>query len=207
VRKVPRWASGPPLPVGTVEAALSRRAPRPDEEGVPLGKKAAVAAVLRDGAEGAELLFIRRAEHPRDPWSGQMALPGGRVDPGDGSPFDAAVRETLEEVGLDLGSGGRPIGRLSEVRTHLPLGRPPHSVVPFCFALQGDPPLVPNYEVAEGLWIPLAFLADPVNRRPLTWVRRGVPVPMPSIDRDGRAVWGLTLRIVEELLEVVDGPA
>lgn len=190
-----------------VEAALSRRAPRPDEDGIPKERKAAVAAVFREGAEGAELLFIRRADHPRDPWSGQMALPGGRVDPGDGTPFDAAVRETREELALDLGESGRPIGRLSEVRTHLPLGRPPHSVVPFCFVLRGDPPLVPNYEVAEALWIPLAFLADPANRRPLTWVRRGVPVPMPSIDRDGHAVWGLTLRIVEELLEALQGEA
>ena len=185
-----------------------------DEEGVPKERKAAVAAVLRDppdgaagggGEIGAELLFIRRAEHPRDPWSGQMGLPGGRVDPGDASPFDAAVRETLEEVGLDLARSARPVGRLSEVRTHLPLGSVPHSVVPFCFALEGDPVLTLNAEVQEALWVPLAFLANRRNRSSFTWVRRGVPLPMPCFDWHGRVVWGLTLRIVEDLLKGVAG--
>jgi 8-oxo-dGTP pyrophosphatase MutT (NUDIX family) len=187
--------------VTALEAALARLSPRTDED-VPAIRKAAVAAVMRDAPAGTELLFIRRAEHPRDPWSGQMGLPGGRVDPADASTFNAAVRETLEEVGLDLTRAARPIGALSEVRTHLPLGRPPHSVAPFCFAVEGDPPLVTNYEVQEALWVPLGFLANRHNRHAFTWVRRGVPVPMPCYRWEGRVIWGLTLRIVDELLEV-----
>src|SRR5688572_28899501 len=71
----------------------------------PTAKHAAVAAVLHEPGEGhPELLFIERAEHPLDPWSGHMAFPGGRVDPGDPGPRHAAERETLEEVGLDLAS-------------------------------------------------------------------------------------------------------
>ncbi len=193
------------LSLASIEEALARRG-RDEGEGVPKERKAAVAAVLReapDPGSGAELLFIRRAEHPKDPWSGQMALPGGRVDPGDASPFDAAVRETLEEVGVDLARVARPVGRLSEVRTHLPLGSVPHSVVPFCFALESDPRLTPNCEVQEALWVPLSFLADRRNRSSFTWVRRGVPLPMPCYDWNGRVVWGLTLRIVEDLLEGV----
>lgn len=188
-------------PVAGIEAALARRTPAVDDA-VPASRKAAVAAVLRDAPGGTELLFIRRAEHPRDPWSGQMALPGGRVDPGDASPFAAAVRETREEIGLDLAKDARAIGALSEVRTHLPLGSVPHSVAPFCFALAKEPVLVTNYEVQEALFIPLAFLAEPANRSAFTWVRRGVPLPMPCCKYEGRVVWGLTLRIVEELLEV-----
>lgn len=168
-------------------------------------RKAAVAAVLRDVPGDVELLFIRRAEHPRDPWSGQMGLPGGRVDPGDASPLAAALRETREEIGLDLEALGRSLGRLSEVRTHLPLGSVPHSVVPFAFAVDGEPVLSPNHEVQEALWVPLSFLANRRNRRSFTWVRKGLPLPMPCYTFRGRVIWGLTLRIVDELLEAAPG--
>ncbi len=192
--------------VAALAAALGRRTAFEDSD-VPPIRKAAVAALLRDAPAGVELLFIRRAEHPRDPWSGQMGLPGGRVDPGDASPFAAAVRETREEVGLDLAVAARPVGRLSEVRTHLPLGRPPHGVLPFCFALGGDPPLTLNHEVQEALWVPLAYLGDRAKRSAFTWVRRGVPLPMPCVRYEGRVIWGLTLRIVDELLEVASSSA
>jgi 8-oxo-dGTP pyrophosphatase MutT (NUDIX family) len=184
--------------------ALARRAGAPDEN-VPAERKAAVAAILREHSGEAELLFIRRAEHPRDPWSGQMGLPGGRVEPADASPLDAAVRETREEIGLDLAALGLPLGRLSEVRTHLPLGSVPHSVVPFAFSVEGDPSLAPNEEVQEALWVPLAFLADGRNRSSFTWVRTGLPLPMPCIRYEGRVIWGLTLRIVDELVSVAAG--
>ena len=78
-------------------------------------RRAAVALILRDGAAGIELLFIRRAEHPMDPWSGQMAFPGGRAEPGDRDLEATAIRETLEEIGLDLGEAER-LGALDEVR-------------------------------------------------------------------------------------------
>jgi len=184
--------------------ALERRRAAPDES-VPADRKAAVAAILRDRSGEVELLFIRRAEHPRDPWSGQMGLPGGRVEPADVSPLDAAVRETREEIGLDLAALGRPLGRLSEVRTHLPLGSVPHSVVPFAFSVDGDPLLAPNEEVQEALWVPFSFLADWRNRSSFTWVRKGLPLPMPCLRYEGRVIWGLTLRIVDELLSAATG--
>jgi 8-oxo-dGTP pyrophosphatase MutT (NUDIX family) len=187
--------------LGGLAAALSRL-PAREEGDVPAVRKAAVAAVLRDVPGDVELLFIRRAEHPRDPWSGQMGLPGGRVDPGDASPLAAALRETREEIGLDLEALGRLLGRLSEVRTHLPPGSVPHSVVPFPFAVDGDPALRPNHEVEETIWVPLSYFADRRNRASFTWVRRGLPLPMPSTTFRGRVIWGLTLRIVDELLEV-----
>ena len=187
--------------LAALAAALARHTPA-SEAGVPDAHKAAVAAVLRESAAGADLLFIRRAEHPRDPWSGQMGLPGGRVDPGDRDPLAAAVRETREELALDLDADARLLGPLSEVRTHLPLGRPPHSVAPFVFALEREATLVPNHEVQEALWVPLAFLADRGNRRSMTWVRGGVPLPMPCYHWGERIIWGLTLRIVDELLDL-----
>ena len=188
-----------PHDVATVAAAVSRLALDGDAE-VPPARKAAVAAVFRDTEAGAELLFIRRAEHPRDPWSGQMGLPGGRVDPGDDGPLAAALRETREEIGLDLEAAGVLLGRLSEVRTHLPLGSVPHSVVPFAFSVDGNPRFTLNHEVSEAVWVPLAYLADRGNRSSFTWVRKGLPLPMPCYKWDGRVIWGLTLRIVDELL-------
>ena len=64
--------------------------------------RAAVAALLRPGSDGAEFLFIHRADDPRDHWSGHMAFPGGRVEPTDADSLAAALRETREEVDLDL---------------------------------------------------------------------------------------------------------
>ncbi len=189
------------LDLASLASALSRLLARAEED-VPVTRKAAVAVILREGPRGVELLFIRRAEHPRDPWSGQMGLPGGRVDPGDASPLAAAQRETREEIALDLEALGRPLGRLSEVRTHLPLGSVPHSVVPFAFAVDGDPELRRNEEVQEALWVPLSFLMERSNRSAFTWVRKGLPLPMPCYTFQGRVIWGLTLKIVDELIEV-----
>ena len=185
-----------------VRGALARITPGA-EEGVLDQRKAAVAAVLRDSGRGAEVLLIRRAEHPRDPWSGQMGLPGGRVDASDADPLAAALRETREEIGLDLAGAGTFLGRLSEVRTHLPPGSVPHSVVPFAFSVAGDPALVLNEEVAESVWVPLSFLVDRGNRNRFTWVRKGLPVPMPCYRWEGRVIWGLTLRILDELLDTL----
>ena len=195
----------PRLDLASLSGAIARH-PARGEEGVPPKRKAAVAAILRDGGEGVELLFIRRAEHPRDPWSGQMGLPGGRVDAADASPLAAALRETREEIGLDLETAGRPLGRLSEVRTHLPLGSVPHSVVPVAFAVNGELDLaLDEREVQEALWVPLAFLLDRGNRSSFTWVRAGLPLPMPCYTFRGRVIWGLTLKIVDELLALVEG--
>jgi 8-oxo-dGTP pyrophosphatase MutT (NUDIX family) len=189
------------LRTSTIAAALRDHEPRVDP-GVPAIRKAAVAAILRDARPGAELLFIHRAEDPRDPWSGHMAFPGGHIDPSDGGPLGAALRETREELGLDLEGAGILLGRLSEVRTHLRAGRVPHSVTPFVFELRGEVGFTLSAEVQDVLWVPLAFLAEGRNRRTFAWVRRGVPVPMPCYRWAGRTIWGLTLRIVDELLTV-----
>ena len=62
--------------------------------------RAAVALVLRGPAEAPGILFIKRASRDGDPWSGQMAFPGGRYDPADESEKETAIRETEEEVFL-----------------------------------------------------------------------------------------------------------
>lgn len=168
-------------------------------------RRAAVAVVARDGDAGGELLFIRRAEHPLDPWSGHMAFPGGMVDPGDADPLAAARRETREELGLDLDADAALLGRLSDVK---PMSlRASLAISPFVFGLHGAPALLPNDEVQEALWIPWSFFVDRRNRSTFFWTRSGVPVPMPCYEFEDRVVWGLTLRMVDELLELVGAEA
>src|SRR5215216_6649740 len=93
---------------------------------------AAVALVLREGLEGPELLVIKRSEAEHDHWSGHLALPGGRVEPEDESLLATAARETLEEVGLDLGAGGEALARLGTIKPVSP-SAPRVSVTPFVF--------------------------------------------------------------------------
>ena len=165
--------------------------------------RAAVAAVLRPGEGGAEFLFIHRAEDPRDPWSGHMAFPGGRVDPGDADPLAAAVRETAEEVGLDLPSVAERIGRLSDVAA-IGRGRPMNMVItPFIFAADSVPPLTPNHEVEAVVWVPASFLADHRNRESMEYQRAGLSLELPCYRYQDHLIWGLTLGMVDELLSLV----
>lgn len=168
-----------------------------------LTKQAAVAAVLRE-RDALEVLMIRRAEHPGDPWSGHMAFPGGRVDPEDPSPLGAAKREAREEVDLDLDAHGELIGELSHVPAMARGRRIPMVIHPFVFAVDGDPPLVPDpTEVQETVWVPMPFLQDRANREIMTHDVAGLPVKLPCYHFEGRRIWGLTLKMLDELMKVL----
>lgn len=169
-------------------------------------KQAAVAAVLRHEQE-LQVLMIRRAEHPKDPWSGHMAFPGGRVDPTDLGPLSAARRETKEEIDLDLEHDGALLGPLSPVPAVAHGRKLPMVIVPYAFELQGDPTLTPDTrEVQETIWVPLSFLADESNRQSLTRKVAGVPLQLPCYHFEGRVIWGLTLRMLDELVKVLTKP-
>jgi 8-oxo-dGTP pyrophosphatase MutT (NUDIX family) len=167
-------------------------------------RRSAVAMILREGHDGSEMLMIKRAEHEGDPWSGHMAFPGGRMEPADRHGLDVARRETHEEIGLALADADPCIGRLSDIMAHpILLRRRPMVVTPYVFHLQRDVEFSLNYEVAEVIWVPMDFLLERGNRETMQWKRDGVPIPMPCYYYRGRCIWGLSLRMLDELLELL----
>jgi 8-oxo-dGTP pyrophosphatase MutT (NUDIX family) len=180
---------------------LGTDAARAEESALQRGavERAAVAAVLRQRIDGAEVLLIERAAHPDDPWSGHMALPGGRMDRSDADLHATATRETLEEVGLDLHSHAELIGALPVVDTRVHGLDHALLIAPYVFVLRGDPSMRAGPEVAALLWTPIGPLVSGTLDTRVTLERRGVPVTLPGWTVSGRVVWGLTHRMLEGL--------
>jgi len=162
---------------------------------------AAVALIIAGAPP--QLLLIRRAAHPLDPWSGHVALPGGRIDPGDTNSLHAAIRETLEEVGVVL--------EQSFLRTTLPpttafagTARPRLQVDAHVFRLPDLPGVrIAIDEVAEAFWIPLSELKNPARatRHILAGQSAGIAqTHFPALEYEGRIIWGLTYSIVHQFL-------
>ena len=170
-----------------------------------LMKRSAVAMILQVREGQLHILMIKRAEREGDPWSGHMAFPGGRMDSADAHGYAVAVRETEEEIGLSLGESDECIGRLSELFAKPRRGTFGMAVSPFVFRLDREVTFKPNYEVAEVIWIPLEFLSDPDNRDEMTWNYKGVKMTVPCYHYQGRCIWGLSLMMLDELLELVEG--
>jgi 8-oxo-dGTP pyrophosphatase MutT (NUDIX family) len=165
----------------------------------PTVRRAAVALVLRPSAVGLQLLLIQRAIFEGDPWSGQVALPGGRANASDASLVHTAMRETHEETGLDLARDGRLLGQLDELHPRTPV-LPPIVVRPHVFALAGNPPLTPSDEVAHAFWVPLNTLRDPATTQESRIRVRDAWWRVPSFVVESRVVWGMTERMLRQLL-------
>jgi len=166
-------------------------------DGAP--RRAAVAVVLRHTPEDViELLLIKRAERDGDPWSGQVALPGGRFDPTDATLQDTAIRETREETGVDLARDGLVLGMLDELRPRTPV-LPPIIVTPFVAIVRPDVAIGTSDEVASAFWVPLASLADPTLAVDSDVTARGTTWRVPSYVLGGHIVWGMTERILRNL--------
>ena len=168
-------------------------------------RKAAVAIVLSAGERGVEMLMIRRAVREGDPWSGHMGFPGGRRDPEDSSSQACAARETHEEIGLDLGKHGALLCELSDVNTGWRPDRPEMLIAPFVYWLDAVPTLSLNHEVDDVVWVPLGFFQEPENRQALSWEWRGKSIESDAYYYDDNQIWGLSLMMIDELLEIVPG--
>jgi len=170
-----------------------------------LMKRSAVAMILQVREGELNILMIKRAEREGDPWSGHMAFPGGRMDQADAHGFAVAVRETQEEVGLTLGEHDKCIGRLSDIITRPKRGPFGMAVSPFVFRLEREVSFQPNEEVAEVVWVPLEFLLDTDNREQMTWEYKRLKLTLPCYFYEGRRIWGLSLMMLDELMDLVEG--
>ncbi len=158
---------------------------------------AAVALILDNAAsrDDPEIVFIERAQVLSDPWSGHIAFPGGRCEPGDQLPLDTAIRETEEEIGIDL-STGRFLGRLDDLT-----GRRSHHLVVSCFVfmMSSIGPFRQNHEVANVLTLPISRLLETKRQTEVQYdAWQGQVFPAIRLgNHEEPIVWGLTYRFLE----------
>ncbi len=153
--------------------------------------------ILAPGSSGLDLLFIRRAERAEDPWSGQMALPGGRRDPEDVALVDTACRETLEETGIALPPNSL-LGELDDLFPGIKV-LPRVVVRPFVFGLPTRPRIESSDEVAGHLWVSLRVLRASASATEVEVQGQRLAVDAYVVGE--HVIWGMTQRIVAPFLE------
>jgi len=167
----------------------------------PTKRHGSVAMILRDDGSEPHVLFVERARRQGDPWSGHIAFPGGTIEPDDAGPRQAAERETMEEIGLDLRPGSY-LGRLDDL-TGATL---PVVVSGFVYAVSSPGPLTLSVEIQETFWTPLSLLTDATRRVEHRFRYGDAERSLPAIDLlgPGRPVlWGLTYRFIRQFLGLI----
>ncbi len=164
-------------------------------------QRAAVAAILQPGRDCPEVLLILRAEMAGDPWSGQIAFPGGRVEKTDSSSRAAAERETFEEIGINLPKSSLYLGRLHDLHAHARLQRLPMAISPFVYWLEAPVSPQVSPEVQEVLWVSLLHLFDSRHRCTVDYARGDTRLELPGIRVGSSVLWGLTLLMLTDFLE------
>jgi len=159
------------------------------------GANAAVAVLLRQEKEDFSVFFVKRVENRADPWSGQMAFPGGKRDEKDMNLKETVVRETLEETGINLLDRCRFLGVLTAVRSR---PRPDLRILPFVVLVEYEPRVRLNRkELEDFFWIPLKELVQSK-----TFVKFDFG-EFPAYHVRNEVIWGLTHRILENFLAVL----
>ena len=168
---------------------------------------ASIAIILRDGPQGTEFLLMQRAKHDKDPWSGQMAFPGGKFEPNDITKKATAIRETAEEVGIHLNEQDY-LGQLDDLYGVKENNK--YNVIVSCYVFKTDRILTPkgNYEVADLVWLPMSYLQNSKNcyeyYHPKINNKR-----MPAVlinQQKEQVLWGLSLRMLTMMYQVIDTP-
>src|SRR5579875_786612 len=173
----------------------------PGEESMP---QAAVAMILRPNkALGEhEMLLIKRISSENDPWSGHMAFPGGHYRDNDKLILTTAIREVLEETGIDLRNCSM-LGTLDEV---IPTNRAIRVTPYVVLGSEATAVEVDAEEVSEYFWIPLSFFRESSNSQLFAVMRSGVNVQVPSfVLKKNYVIWGMTYRMITDFLAKVYG--
>ena len=183
-----------------IQSALDAR--RPSLLPPTSRSRAAVALILRPTDTGPQMLFVERARHDGDPWSGDLGFPGGKVEKGEeGNPRLTTERETFEEIGVDL-KEVRYLGRLDDIEgAHLPI-----VVSCFVYGVGRNLPWTFNEEIREAFWVPLADLVDPVRHVDAPVIFRDLQLVRPAICLLGperTVLWGITYRLVCQFLRLL----
>ena len=168
-----------------------------------LTQRAVVALILAEHPElGLAFLMIQRAEYDGDRWSGQMGFPGGKHDSLDANMRATVERELIEELGLDA-SQLQCMGRLSDIvaRPHQ-WDKKPMIITPLVFSASSDVSLTPNAEVAACLWLPVSHFQNANNRQMMPLTRAGITLELPCYVYQKRRIWGLSLLMIDELLQL-----
>jgi len=186
-----------------IRRTLANHRPAPDTREATTW--AAVALLLQPRRDDLYLLFIHRAHHPQDPWSGHMAFPGGRRDPEDTDLRVTIHRETKEEVGIDLDDHGEYLGRLASVQAMARGRLISMNVTPFVYLVSSEARPSPDpVEVQDTIWVPLSFMQQ---NKIETLVPRPVPdggtIEVPALVYGGKTIWGLTYRMLQDFLELI----
>jgi 8-oxo-dGTP pyrophosphatase MutT (NUDIX family) len=155
---------------------------------------AAVAILLREEVDDYETLLVRRAVVQGDPWSGDMAFPGGKKAPQDRTLRDTVVREVSEETGIDL-DALTYIGALPVIFSSM---KPDRDVLPIVYLYEGRPEIRLNSELTAYRWVHLKDLRT--NRT--TAKVKGWEGEVFKLGDD--IVWGLTYRMLDNLLALMD---
>jgi 8-oxo-dGTP pyrophosphatase MutT (NUDIX family) len=163
--------------------------------------QAAVAIVLRLDAS-PDVLLMQRAKREGDRWSGQVSLPGGHVDPEDVDVHACAIRETHEELGLDLASHARPLGRLDAIQARAKGGLLPMWITPVVFVQQRPAELVLSHEATASFRLPFHEVLSGELDAEFAYDQGDATFQLPSWRFEGRTIWGLTHRILSGLIEL-----
>ena len=180
--------------IESIAARISLSADRPV---IDARRRAAVAVVLHDAAS-PRVLLMKRVERVGDPWSGHISLPGGGYHASDGDLRVTAIRETQEELGIDL-EGARLLGNLETLQPRS-MGPNGIEVTPFVFTTAAALEPVCGPEALAAFWLPLDLAAS--GALDSTFTIPSSQVAFPSWTYEGYVIWGMTRRILEVVLEM-----
>jgi 8-oxo-dGTP diphosphatase len=160
---------------------------------------AAVAILLKPADMAYSILLVKRRVDERDPWSGQIAFPGGRFRPEDELLIETMRRELYEEVGLHLDEDVELLGSLDPLT---PSNAPMLRVIPYIGRMRGEPSIRLGPELSEYLWTPLTSLKRRVGVVFANGRKDVIAVPVYMVGSE--VIWGLTANILRRMFDILE---